>query len=230
MRTTPLFRGLAGHRSPLRQAFSLVESLVVMAVVSLLLALVAPSFVALAPSRKTGIHEVAGFLENARARALAEGVEMAVAFAGRDFPREETALRAYALFTLDRRQGDWRRLTPWRTLPPGLVFARGEHFEVEGGIAFRTLHDLSEAQAFPLGVGTESGEAAVSLPCVVFGPDGGVREPAFADADALHLGLVEGFLEPGSRRLVLASKGGAGTRGDCLGIGYYTGRARLLTD
>ncbi len=219
-------------------AYSLVELLVVVAVVGLLLAFAAPGLVALGPSRKAGLHQIAGFLDRARAEAIATGEERIVAFADERFPMAGEALRAYALFAPDpATKGaagggpsplrSLRRLSPWRTLPKGLVFARGESFEAADGAAFRTLHDLARTQAVPLpdpDGGADGG--ALPQPCLVFGPDGGVRRPDRSDADALHLGLVEGYFDPATKRPVTTSRGS----GDCLGIGYYTGRVRLLTD
>ena len=139
------------------RAFSLVELLVVTSIVALLLALTLPGFVALGPSRKTAIHEVSGFLENARARAVAAKSEMIVAFADEWFHDESGSYRAYALFTPgitefgEIKEGEaLRQLTPWRYLPDGLVFAAGRHFEVENGISFRTIHELSYRIAVPL--------------------------------------------------------------------------------
>ncbi len=231
-------RELAGGS---RAAYSLVELIVVVAIVSLLLAFAAPGFVALGPSRKAGLHEVANFLEQARAQAVATRSPRIVAFADEAFPRRGDALRAYALFAFAEtedgsgEEGLPRRLTPWRTLPKGLVFAKGEHFEVEGGIAFRTLHDFADRRTFPAPGPDGRDTTAAALPCLVFGPGGGVLSPAFIDADALHVGLVEGFYDPGPGRLALTStRSASGDRalpnGDCLGIGLHTGRIRLLTD
>ena len=69
----------------------------------------------------------------------------------------------------------------------------------------------------------------------MFGPDGGVRSPGFENADALHLAIIEGFHDAELRRVVptaaRSSGGGAALpRGECLGVGYYTGRAGILTD
>ncbi len=249
------------HSGALRKAaaggFSLAEVLVVAGVISLLLALTVPSFVSLGPSRKAGIHELAGFLENARAAAVANREERVVAFADARFPNDEMALRAYALFAVEetdpadadgrapvgtapadgRDSRSLRRLTPWRTLPKGLVFARGADFDVSDGELFRTLHDLLPARSVPVPApGTGGPDVSVRpLPCVAFGPDGGVRQPGFAEADALHLGVVEGHLEARAGRVVpTASRKGSGGRnlpvGDCLEIGFYTGRVRILTD
>jgi prepilin-type N-terminal cleavage/methylation domain-containing protein len=228
-----------------RAAFSLTEVLVVVGVISLLLALAAPSFVALGPSRKAGIHELAGFLESARASAVATRSPRVVAFADLGYPGEEAALRTYALFEVEAPEEGasapdppvLRRLSPWRTLPKGLVFGFGSDFESAEGGGFRTLHDLSPSQPVPVPAPGTGGPDVTTrpLPFVEFGPDGGVRRPGFVEADALHLGVVEGFFDPGTRRVVpTGGRQGPGGRvlpiGDCLEIGYYTGRTRILTD
>jgi len=225
-----------------RDGFSLVEILVVSGVIGLLLALTVPGLVAFTPSRKSAIHEVSGFLENARSRAMASQTEMIVAFADGNFPGEG-AYRSYALFQVEGANEDppderpLRQLTPWRSLPPGMVFGHGSHFEAPGGTAFRTLFEVPVRRDFPLppvNPGGDGGTAA--LPSLHFGPDGGVRFPAFADADALHLGVVEGFYSTERRAPELTATrpgiNGTGTyaNGECLGIGFYTGRSRILTD
>lgn len=213
----------------------------VTSIVGLLLALAAPGFVTLGPNRKMAIHEVAGFLENARARAVAAQAEMMVVFADGNFPGEDGAYRSYTLFTQeDRPAGEsgerpLRQLSPWRTLPKGLVLAHSEHFAVEEGMAFRTILDAPARRLFPAPASSGSSEGMV-LPYLLFGPDGGVRVPSFSDADALHVGIAEGHYDSGSGRIELTAtrpgRGGAGVfaNGECLEVGYYTGRSRILTD
>lgn len=224
-----------GTRVPGSVAVSLIELLVVLAVLGLLLAVAAPAFVTLGPSRKAGIHEVAGFLEHARAQAVATKREMIVVFADEDFPDIDRALRSYALFAAYQNNPDdpdsLRQVSTWRTLPKGLLFARGGHFTVSDGDPFRTLMDRAAWRSVPVpdARGAESGLR--SLPCIVFGPDGSVREPAFHDADALHVGVIEGYLDAASRQVVLtAGQNDGKASGECLAVGSYTGRARLLTD
>lgn len=224
-----------------RCAYSLIELLAVMGVAALLLAIAAPSFVSFNPARKTGIHELAGFLGNARAEAIARGAPRIIAFADETFPGENDVLRAYALFEEAPSDGEpgetprYRRLSPWRTLPRGLVFARGTDFAVTTGEPFRTLHDLAREHAFPVPGPAGSEGGAIPLPALMFGPDGGVRSPGFENADALHLAIIEGFHDAKLRRVVpttpRSSGGGAALpRGECLGVGYYTGRTGILTD
>jgi|GEM_PF-775078 hypothetical protein len=222
--------------------FSLVEIIVVSAMIGLLLALTVPGLIALTPLRKSGIHEVSGFLENARSRAISSQSEMVVAFADGAFPGEG-AHRQYALFALEGESEDLpgdrplKQLSSWRLLPQGVVFGDSGHFEVTGDTTFRTLFDLSARRRFPLpptNPGGEGGTAA--LPYLHFGTDGGIRFPPFSDADALHLGLVEGVYSQARRTVELTAArpgiNGTGTYaiGECLEIGFYTGRARILTD
>lgn len=223
-------------------AFTLVELLVVAAVTGILLALALPSFVVLVPSRKSAIHELSGFLEGARSRAMASQSEMLVAFADGTFPGEG-AYRGYALFVLEGEVDDpaeersVRRLSPWKTLPPGTVFAHREHFSVPEGTAFRTLFDVPTERSFPLPPTLPGGAGGTAeLPYLHFASDGGICFPAFSDADALHLGVMEGYYSRKKRRPVPTASG-TGSRGadppanaECLGIGLYTGRSRLLTD
>ncbi len=226
-------RSSPGARVPGREAFSLIEVLVVVAVLGLLLAIAAPGFVALGPSRKAGINELAGFLEHARSEAVTRRREMVVALADERFPDPELALRAYALFTSDEdEESALRQITPWRSLPAGVVFANREHLVVNPGDAIRTLLDLPPNRIVPVqGAGGNAAEMR-SLPCLVFGPDGNVREPGFADADALHLGVIEGFFDAATGRVVVIAKanGDGPAIADGLAIGFYTGRARLFTD
>lgn len=225
-----------------RDGFSLVEILVVSGVIGLLLALTVPGLVAFTPSRKSAIHEVSGFLENARSRAMASQTDMIVAFADGNFPGEG-AYRSYALFQLEGANEDppdkraLRQLSPWRSLPPGMVFGHGEHFEVPGGTAFRTLFEVPEPRDFPLPAVNPGGDGGTAaLPSLHFGPDGGVRFPVFSDADALHLAVIEGFYSQERRAVELTATrpgvNGTGTygNGECLEVGFYTGRSRILTD
>ena len=188
--------------------------------------------------------KLAGFLERARSEAVATRSLRLVAFADAILPDKTGALRHYALFAIeepDRTDRDLpqvpRRLTPWHSLPSGLLFAQADHFDTERSLAFRTLHDLPGTREVPVPLTDGDGtETLLALPCLVFGPDGGVREPPYHDADALHLGLIEAFRDSNTGKTIFTSTRGGrnGTHrfpnGECLEIGFYTGRSRILTD
>ena len=118
-----------------------------------------------------------------------------------------------------------------------MVFAHHDHFEVCDGTAFRTLFDLPVKHLFPIPPAFPGGEGGFAeLPYLHFGPQGEIQAPPFRDADALHLGVVGGFYSSASGRLELTGThpgvdgSGLYAKGELLGIGFYTGRSRLLTD
>lgn len=223
--------------------FSLVEMLTVIAVVALLLAFAAPNLAPLAPLRKTALYEVKGFLEYARSEAIARNREVYVAFADHSFPGSESPFRAYTAFavTEDEDTGgliETQQITPiteWRTLPEGIVFVSGSEFETIAGASLRTIMDSSVTREFPIrGAG---GDTSVRLPFLLFSASGRVLVPSYFDADALHVGIAEGFFEPSGRNttptLTARRPGTSGSdyaQGECLAIEYYTGRTRTLTD
>jgi prepilin-type N-terminal cleavage/methylation domain-containing protein len=226
------------------RGFSLIEMLIVATIVSLLLALAVPGFVALGPSRKTAIHELAGFLESARARAVSSQRDMFVAFADGSFPGEEGRYRSYAIFTEEEGEGadveamasrPLRQVTPWRSLPRGIVFGLGEHFQAAAGDTLRTVFDLSSRQEFPVKTGT-AGSVSVPLPCLRFAANGGIVAPSFADSDALHVAIVEGSVAAGGSGISLTgARPGVNGRGEfangeCLRIAYYTGHVHIITE
>lgn len=223
-------------------AFSLVELLAVLGVITLLLALVAPSAVSLHPARKTAAHELKGFLEHARGQAIARGREVYVAFADDGFPNDTAPYRAYAAFVAagDEQHGhihdqEIEQISEWRTLPEGIVFVGGEEFETVPGARLRTVMDAPDRRAFP--VRGKSGSSPVKFPFLLFSPAGRILVPAHHDADALHVGIAEGHFERAAGNEPVLAHKRSGSRGDaeyaqaeCIALGYYSGRGRILTD
>lgn len=234
-------------RVPVRSAvrgFSLVELLVVVTILSILFAMALPGFVALGPSRKTAIHELSGFLENARIRAVSSQREIFVAFADGSFPGDDGQYRSYAIYMDEDEAGTpedeelphpLRQITPWRTLPKGIVFGLGAHFESEDGESLRTVFDMPSRQEFLVKTGT-AGFQTVRLPYLRFSANGGILSPSFADSDALHVAIVEGGVSArGSGVSLRGSHPGVKNRrefanGECLRIAYYTGHVHIITD
>lgn len=225
------------------RAFSLVEMLVVITLVSVLMAFAAPNIVPMTPSREAAAHELITFLEIARAEAVASQEERAVAF-GDEKMEDGSMMRTYALFRLA--QSDIRPLTSdtispadataptdsprlyrtsaWRKLPEGLFFVQEKSRDSTADSNGRTIFDLSPARQFPI-PGPDGRDAALAeLPCLVFSPKGGVLEPGFADADALRIGIVRGRFETASKRVTTFS-----SKADVwVEIGSLTGRIRML--
>lgn len=216
--------------------------LVVMGVIAILLAFAAPSLVSVAPVRKTALYEVKGFLEYARSEAVARDREVYVAFADENFPGRHAPFRTYAAFVAsgeDRegliRSQDIAQISEWNTLPEGTVFVGGEEFEVVDGARLETVVESSFTRDFP--VRGDEGTRTVQLPFLLFTPSGRVLVPSYFDAEALHVGIAEGYFDREiSPMPVLTAKrtGIDGTgeyaQAECLAIEYYTGRTRAITD
>lgn len=227
-------------------AFSLLETLTVLAVVALLLALVAPNAATLAPVRKTALFEVKGFLEYARSEAIARDSEVYVAFANESFPGRSTPFRSYAAFAAVDDSGsdsdspvDVQEIIPiseWKTLPEGTVFVPGSEFETVAGADLRTILDSTTTRKFAVR-GTD-GDTEVDLPYLLFNASGRVLIPSYFEADALHVGIAEGGFDRSSGQnapQLTAKRPGLETgreyaQAECLAIEYYTGRTRTLTD
>ncbi|MEM9016253.1 MAG: prepilin-type N-terminal cleavage/methylation domain-containing protein [Verrucomicrobiota bacterium] len=219
-----------------KSGYSLVEMLTVMGVAALLLAVAAPSLVSLAPSRKAAVYQLAGTLENARARALASQNPVYLAVSNENFPEARSRFRTYAIFETTSNSGSWsereiRQTTEWFSLPEGVVFGESSHFEAVSDFPFRTLHESGRLRRFPVRLAADE-TSSVLLPYLVFGPDGAVRVPSIGEADALHLAVVEGFPE-GTGIVLTSSIREAGRdlgRSELISISFYTGRSRILTD
>ncbi len=185
-----------------RSAFSLLELLAVIAVISMLLALAVPNIVPLAPSRRASAHELTSFLIRARAEAVAMGEERAVGFTGET--STSLAFRAYALFRLQgaeesddgiEKPAEFRRSSTWRRLPEGTIFAKGRDHDLSPGEEIKTVHDFPWPDGFSVAAGDGGERETIPTHCLIFGADGGVKTPAFADADALLIGIAEGYCD-----------------------------------
>lgn len=121
------------HPGPARwQAFSLVELLVVIAVMVILLALLAPAFqnVGRALSLTTASQSLAGSLMEARGAALTRNRSVEIRFY--NLPPKEgvgpPATRAFRAFVLDEEGTSSQPLNRIRYLPTGIVLAEEEEF------------------------------------------------------------------------------------------------------
>ena len=216
--------------------------LVVMGVISLLLAISVPSMVSIAPVRKSALYEVKGFLEYARAEAVARDREVYIAFADRNFPGRHAPFRTYAAFATvgETREGLIRsqeiaQISEWRTLPEGTVFVGGDEFEVVERARLQTVIDSTFTREFL--VRGKNGPRSAQLPFLLFSPSGRVLVPSYFNADSLHVGIAEGYFdrEISDMPVLTAKRPGINSSGEyaqaeCLALEYYTGRSRAITD
>jgi prepilin-type N-terminal cleavage/methylation domain-containing protein len=225
-------RGFCSSATRVR-AFTLIELVVVVSIVGLLLALSTPSLLTLGPNRKTAIHEMSGQLALARAEALTTQSPVYMVFATAAVKNMASPFRSYALYS--DAPGGLSQISPWHTLPEGIVFAAGEHFETSDGIVLRTVQESGSVKEFPIQVPGVTAEL-VSLPYLSFGSRGEVVSPGFGNRDALHVGIAEGFYENDPPKLMFTRRrpalrgNGIFPQGEILAINSHTGQTRVLSD
>ncbi len=218
-----------------RMGFSLLELLIVMAIVGLLLALTDPGMLNMGPSRKGAAMEMSGFLERARSKAVSSEKEVFIAFANGNHPVKSLRFRSFAFFmeevdidpSIALATRPLRQTSEWLELPEGMIFGNASYFDTETDYPIRTIHDLENVRSFSIQIASGS-TSVVEFPYLVFAPSGQVLVPSFADADGLNLAILEGTVsEGGSELQTLDSENG---NGELLQISFYTGRANILTD
>jgi prepilin-type N-terminal cleavage/methylation domain-containing protein len=220
--------------------FTLAEMLVVVVVVAILLSLSVPSFTALAPVRKASLGELKSFVDTARVLAQKEDRDVYLAFADRQSAEEAAVYRRYALFVArDARLAagetllnrELRQVTPWESLPPGMLFALGEDFEVAVGSRLRTVHDLSGTlYSRPFSMVEGDTRVLRSFPFLMLNAGGRVEVPAITDSDALHIGVAEGYFSFAEGRVLARPSGAGSAQAECLKINPYTGKSRVITE
>lgn len=222
------------------RGFTLFEMLVIAVVIVLLMSLAVPTFDSIAPTRKTALSELKSFVDSARVLAQKEKCDVYLAFSDASSEEDASAFRRYALFkarddrllpgeNLLTRELD--QVTPWESLPLGMVFALGEDFEVAPPGRLRTVHDLSKSiyvRSFPFVENDQ--RVSRNFPFLMFSVGGRVEIPSVTDADALHIGIAEGRFSTDQGRRLVKRSGTDIAQTECLKINHYTGKSRVITD
>jgi len=226
--------------APATQAFTLFEMLIIAVVVILLMSLAVPTFNSLAPTRKTALSELKGFVDSARVLAQKEDRDVYLAFSDASVEEDDSAFRRYALFKANDERllpgetlltRSLSQVTPWESLPPGMVFALGEDFEVVPPGRLRTVHDLSGSiYVRPFAFVENDERVSRRFPFILFGSSGRVEIPPVTDADALHIGIAEGIFSADGGRILVKRPGTDMAQTECLKINHYTGKSRVITD
>jgi len=208
-------------------AFTLLELLVVMAIIVLLLAAVVPAVTSLSKSngRKAAISNLLGGIEQARAQAIADGQATYVVFATFGNGTSQATLdrynyKSYAIFEDDSANpGAVKQLTPWRTLPTGLSLRanQGSGFAITNLVTPAALPAPTPSFSF-----TPNSSSSPTFYLIKFNTAGELDTPA---ANVV-LGLFEGFVSSGNETFTCAKdKNGNPFASEYLSIAQHTGRA-----
>jgi prepilin-type N-terminal cleavage/methylation domain-containing protein len=207
-----------GWRLPVRTGFSLIELLVVVAVVMLMAMLLystLPSFLSSA-GRRGGANMLLNTLEHARIAALESGQNVYVGFADGDFPVENMRYASFVVFreTSDDERasgaGNYTVLKKWTKLPRNVAFKR---------VAGSLVPD-SGGQTFP-GLNPELPAAHhdETFPALAFNSSGAVD----GSGNPIQLFLYEGYYA--DQQDVQTRKGDDAF--EKISLFRYTGRAQL---
>jgi len=229
-RTTPALAGSAVHnaaqlrlRRPFRDGFTLIEIMVVIAIMVIVAAFMTPALTSLskANGRKAAMASLLGGIEQARAEAIKSGQAVYVVFptftSGAQSTLDRYNYKSYAIFEDDpANPGAVKQLTSWKSLPTGTAMRSS------GTAALSNLADpasLSPAPTFTFN--PDAGSTPV-FRCLKFNTNGEVEAPA----TNVLLGVFEGFLN-GTAEVIT---GGKDSNGNPLAAEYIavfrtTGRA-----
>lgn len=209
------------------RAFTLVEMLVVMGIISLLLVAVIPAVNSLSKSngRKAAIGNLLGAIEQTRMEAIKSGQATYVVFPVFSGGTALATLdryhyKSYAIFEDDpAKPGTPKQLTPWRTLPTGVSF-RASQASTRAVPDLANSAALTPAETFSF---TPDTKATVSYYCIKFNADGEVEAPVPTNGPVVLLSVFEGRVEgsneiPTSKPMVT----------DSISIAPLTGRAEQL--
>lgn len=209
-------------RNRLGRAFSLIELLAVMAIMSVLLAVGIPLLSNSSNNARLASREIIGaHLQQARAHAIATGTATAVAI-----PTLSSGValgaRAISLFEvgpsgntyapLNDSDGKQRMLQRWEILPGNFHFITG----AQASSAKATIADSTEIMA------TEFKSVALTCHIIVFAPNGQIVRPA------TELNIATAQAARRGNTLTLTQKNGGKPTVDFLQVNRLTGRTRLL--
>jgi prepilin-type N-terminal cleavage/methylation domain-containing protein len=211
----------SAHRKT--RALTLIELLAVIAIITILMSLLAPSFSALGGSarRRGAIDQLLTTFDQARVAAMRNASKVYIGFADFAFPVIDMRYRSYIVFRprLKHDQpscnaagaSQFVYLTKWRRLPQGISI-KSEMKSIVGETGASV--SVGPLDKFPnLTTG--------NLPVVVFNHIGGISQPS--TSNLLKLYIYEGHFKGGRDIPAQANRHAF----DVISIARFTGRPRL---
>jgi prepilin-type N-terminal cleavage/methylation domain-containing protein len=223
---SPFCSGDGGTVSPGRRSksFTLLELLIVMAIIAIVLAALVPAVTSLSKSSaRRGARDILlGGIEQARAEAIKSGQATYIVFptftSGTQSTLDRYNYRSYAIFEdnpIPANPGNVKQLTDWKSLPVGVALRAA-------GIA--ALSNLADPATLTPAVSFSFTPDASAAPfrCVKFNSNGQIQTPAAN----VFLAVFEGYINNGSE----LATGPKGVNGDpyateYLMVSQFTGRA-----
>ncbi len=206
--------------SPERSAFTLVEMLVVIGIISILLVAVIPAVNSLSKSSgsKSAVSNFMNAVEQARSLAITSGSATYVVFADETLTSNDSSApdkyRAKAYIIFQDKDFVPVAITKWYFLPTGISFLPGA--------GLLTAKDPAIKFVCPGNVGA----TAISLPFIKFDPQGMVALPA--DPTVMFVGFFSGTVSAAGTKTFTDSTQKTNQKFDQVTISRLTGRARYV--
>jgi prepilin-type N-terminal cleavage/methylation domain-containing protein len=215
-----------GRRGDRRRAFTLLEMLIVMGIISVLLVALTPAVTSLSKSngRRAAVSALLGAIEQARAEAIKSGQATYVVFPiftnGTESTLDRYNYKSYAIFEDDAANpGSVKQLTSWNPLPAGVALRSG------GTAALSNLADPGYLSPVPTFRFTPDANAAPTYRCLKFNLNGEIEAPIAPPANVLFA-VFEGYVSNGNE-VITGGNDGSGNplAAEYLMISRMTGRA-----
>lgn len=211
-----------------RRAFTLLELLIVIGIISVLLVAVIPAVTSFSKSsgRKGAISNLLGAIEQARAEAIKTGQAAYIVFptftGGSPTTLERYNHKSYAVFADDSEHpGTPKQLTNWKTLPTGISLRAAGPFPLSDLVDSNSLTPPITVAFTP----DPTSAGAASFRCIKFNANGEVE----SSATNVSLAIFEGHVNGTTEVITSGRRGAEPTATESITIARLTGRAERST-